>query len=137
MAVNDFSNQNIQDTYQKVVQTDGTDLADGTGSLLPIKFDGPDLIVSGAVRANSYIVSESITSVSSGSTAFGNSTDDTHTFIGNVTASGNISSSGNVYAMNTVAITGASNGQTLTQKAGVNDFVMIENGHITAYGNIS
>ena len=86
MAVNDFSNQNIQDTYQKVVQTDGTDLADGTGSLLPIKFDGPDLIVSGAVRANSYIVSESITSVSSGSTAFGNSTDDTHTFIGNVTA---------------------------------------------------
>ena len=55
----------------------------------------------------------------------------------NITASGNISSSGNVYAMNTVAITGASNGQTLTQKAGVNDFVMIENGHKTASGNIS
>ena len=32
MAVNDFSNQNIQDTYQRVVQTDGTNLADGTGS---------------------------------------------------------------------------------------------------------
>ena len=34
MAVNDFSNQNIQDTYQRVVQTDGTNrLADGTGSV--------------------------------------------------------------------------------------------------------
>ena len=66
MALNDLTNQNIQDTYQKVVQTDGTKLADGTGSALPIKFEGPDLIVSGVLRANSYIVSESITSVSSG-----------------------------------------------------------------------
>ena len=90
MALNDLTNQNIQDTYQKVVQTDGTNLADGTGSALPIKFEGPDLIVSGALRANSYIVSESITSVSSGSTIFGNSEDDTHTFEGNVTSSGNI-----------------------------------------------
>ena len=39
MALNDLTNQNIQDTYQKVVQTDGTNLADGTGSLLPIKFN--------------------------------------------------------------------------------------------------
>ena len=87
MALNNLTDQNIQDTYQKVVQTDGTNLADGTGSALPIKFDGPDLIVSGALRANSYIVSESITSVSSGSTVFGNSPDDTHSFIGNISAS--------------------------------------------------
>ena len=40
MAVNDFTGKNIQDTYQRVVQTDGTNLADGTGSLLPISFDG-------------------------------------------------------------------------------------------------
>ena len=80
MALNDLTGQNIQDTYQKVVQTDGTNLADGTGSALPIKFDGPDLIVSGALRAQSYIVSESIVNVSSGSTAFGDSADDSHTF---------------------------------------------------------
>ena len=84
MAVNDFSNQNIQDTYQRVVQTDGTNLADGTGSALPIKFEGPNLIVSGAVRANSYIVSESILVVTSGSTVMGNSFDDTHTFSGSI-----------------------------------------------------
>ena len=92
MAVNDFSNQNIQDTYQRVVQTDGTDLADGTGSLLPIKFNGPDLIVSGAVRAQSYIVSESVTVVTSGSTVFGNSTDDTHRFTGSLNVSEHVAS---------------------------------------------
>ena len=70
MALPNLENQNIQDTYQKVVQTDGTNLADGTGSLLPLKFDGNDLIVSGTLTAHSYIVSESITTVSSGSTIF-------------------------------------------------------------------
>ena len=94
MAVNDFTGQNIQDTYQKVVQTDGTNLADGTGSLLPISFEGNDVIVQGALKAESYIVSESIINVSSGSTVFGNSSDDTHTFTGNIAASGNISASG-------------------------------------------
>ena len=33
MAVNDFTGKNIQNTYQRVVQTDGTSLADGTGSI--------------------------------------------------------------------------------------------------------
>ncbi len=54
-----------------------------------------------------------------------------------INSTGNISSSLNVYAMNTVAITGATNGQTLTQKDGENANVMIENGHITASGDIS
>ena len=87
MAVNDFSNQNIQDTYQRVVQTDGVSLADGTGSLLPISFDGNNVIVSGSLTAQTYVVSESIVNVSSGSTIFGNSTDDTHTFTGQITGS--------------------------------------------------
>ena len=90
MAVNDFSNQNIQDTYQRVVQTDGVSLADGTGSLLPISFDGNNVIVSGSLTAQTYVVSESIVNVSSGSTIFGNSTDDTHTFTGQITGSNTI-----------------------------------------------
>jgi len=102
MAVNDFSNQNIQDTYQKVVQTDGTSLADGTGSLLPISFDGNNVTISGSLTANEYIVSSSVTNITiatlSGSTEFGDTTNDTHTFIGNITASGNISASGQIDA---------------------------------------
>ena len=88
MAVNDFSNQNIQDTYQRVVQTDGTNLADGTGSLLPISFEGNDVIVPGALKAQSYIVSESVVSVSSGSTIFGNSLDDVHQITGSLSITG-------------------------------------------------
>ena len=102
MALNDFTGQNIQDTYQKVVQTDGTSLADGTGSLLPISFDGNNVTISGSLTANEYIVSSSVTNITvatlSGSTEFGNTTDDTHTFIGNITASGNISASGQIDA---------------------------------------
>ncbi len=121
MALNDLTNQNIQDTYQKVVQTDGVNLADGTGSALPIKFDGPDLIVSGALRAQSYIVSESVVNVSSGSTIFGDSTDDSHTFKGNITASGTISSS------NTITANAFTTGDVCT----------IENGNITILNNLS
>ena len=68
----DLTGQNIQDTYQKVVQTDGTTLADGTGSLLPISFRDNDVVISGSLIAQTYVVSESIVNISSGSTAFGN-----------------------------------------------------------------
>ena len=99
MAVNDFTGKNIQDTYQKVVQTDGTNLADGTGSLLPISFRNNDVIISGSLIAQTYVVSESIVNISSGSTVFGDSGDDTHFFSGSITASGNISSSGIITAL--------------------------------------
>jgi hypothetical protein len=84
MALNDLTGQNIQDTYQKVVQTDGTNLADGTGSTLPISFNGNDVIISGSLTAQTYVVSESIINASSGSTMFGNDSSDTHKFTGSL-----------------------------------------------------
>ena len=52
------------------------------------------------ITAENYVVSSSVTNITtqtlSGSTAFGDSRDDTHTFIGNITASGNISASGTI-----------------------------------------
>ena len=63
MSVNNLTGQNIQDTYQRVIQTDGTNTADGTGSLLPISFDGNNVIISGSLVAHSYVVSESVTSL--------------------------------------------------------------------------
>lgn len=54
------------------------------------------------LTAETYVVSSSVThmttSFSSGSTAFGDSTGDTHTFTGDITASGDISASANIYA---------------------------------------
>ena len=138
MAINDFTNQNIQDTYQKVIQTDGTNVADGTGSALPIKFDGPDLIVSGALIAQSYIVSQSVVNVSSGSTVFGDTDDDSHVFIGAITASAVSSSTGitassalfreNVTASNAVLATKytASKGFHITAHSG-HEFTIVDN----------
>jgi hypothetical protein len=92
MALTALTGQNIQDTYQKVVQTDGTNLADGTGSLLPISIDGNDVIISGSLTANEYIVSSSVTNITiatlSGSTDFGDDTGDTHKFTGSLFISG-------------------------------------------------
>ena len=99
MAVNDFTGKNIQDTYQRVVQTDGTNLADGTGSLLPISFNGNNVIIEGNLTAQTYVVSQSIVNVSSGSTIFGNSLDDTHVFTGSLSINSVISeeTTGSVY----------------------------------------
>ena len=113
MAVNNFTGKNIQDTYQRVVQTDGINLADGTGSLLPISFNGNNVIISGSLSATEYIVTSSVTNVifqqQSGSTIFGDSVDDTHSFTGSITASGGISATGDLTVSN---INGTINGGT-------------------------
>ena len=51
MALPNLKDQNIQDTYQRVVQTDGTKVYDGTGSLLPIEFNENNVIISGTLTA--------------------------------------------------------------------------------------
>ena len=79
-----FTGQKVKDTYLRVVQVDSGQLQDGLGNDLPISMSGNDVIIPGAVRAQSYIVSESVTVVTSGSTVFGNTSDDTHLFVGSV-----------------------------------------------------
>ena len=97
MALPNFTDQKIQDTYQRVVQKgENGQLFDGTGSLIPLQIDGSDLIVSGAVRAQSYIVSESVIVVTSGSTIFGDSIDDTHLFTGSLEITGSIHATGSI-----------------------------------------
>jgi len=92
----DLTNKNIQDTFQNLLQRTGSDnrLFDLTGNEIG------DLRISGSLVAQQYIVSSSVTNITtqqlSGSTQFGNSSDDSHLFTGNITASGNISSSGNL-----------------------------------------
>ena len=124
MALISLKNQNIQDTFQKIVQTEGTNLADGTGSLLPISFNGNNVIISGSLTANEYIISSSVTNITiatlSGSTNFGNSSDDIHTFTGKVvvpgTAQDAISTNGSIIGgPKTSARTGSFNLLTLTQ----------------------
>jgi hypothetical protein len=98
----DLTNKNISDTFQNLLQITGSNnnLHDLIGN--PII----NLTISGALHAQSYIVSQSIVNVSSGSTIFGNTTDDSHIFIGNITASGAISSSSGISEFDKVLTTG-------------------------------
>ena len=95
----DLTNKNIEETFQNLLQRTGSDnhLYDLKGNKIG------DLKISGSLIAQQYIVSSSVTNITtqqlSGSTEFGDSSDDTHTFIGDITASGDISSS-NVFTKN-------------------------------------
>ena len=111
----------------------------------------------GEITAEKYIVSSSVlyvtTSFSSGSTEFGDTADDTHTFTGHITASGNISSSGTIIGSN---LSGTNTGDqdlssysTIAQLNASSSALQINidtkapianpsfTGHITASGGIS
>ena len=80
----DLTNKNISDTFQNLLQKTGSDgkLYDLVGN------EVRDLTIDGTLTANSYVTSQSIVHTSSGSTAFGNSIDDTHQFSGSIHMSG-------------------------------------------------
>jgi hypothetical protein len=94
-----------------------------------LEVDG-DLTVGGTVTAQEFhteFISSSII-FESGSTIFGNSADDTHTFSGSITASGNISSSGTVTA-NSIVGTLATAAQTNITSLGTLTTLTVD--HIT------
>ena len=110
MALPNLKDQNIQDTYQRVIQTDGTSIADGTGSLLPISFDGNNVIISGSLSATEYTVTSSVTNVifqqQSGSTIFGDTTDDTHLFTGSLNITGSTNTIGHITSSGIISASG-------------------------------
>jgi hypothetical protein len=114
----DLTNKNISDTFQNLLQKTGSlgRLYDLEGNLVD------NLTIGGTLTAHSYVTSESIVSTSSGSTAFGNTVDDYHTFIGNITASGAISASGDLYASSL----------ELNSVNATDDFFLLKSGSLTA-----
>ena len=95
MAINDFTGKNIQDTFQRVVQTDSTNqLADGTGSIfIPISASHA-ISASYAVSASHEITLE----ISSSYAQTASMASDNFIVQGHITASVNISSSGQIAA---------------------------------------
>tara|TARA_B100000287_G_scaffold60184_1_gene52692 strand:+ start:214 stop:5103 length:4890 start_codon:yes stop_codon:yes gene_type:complete len=84
----DLTNKNIKDTFQNLLQKTGSD-----GRLYDLQGNPViDLRISGSIIAEEYVVSSSVTHLTtqtlSGSTRFGDSTDDTHIFTGSVEISG-------------------------------------------------
>jgi len=84
----DLTNKNISDTFQNLLQKTGSDnrLYDLEGN------EVTNLRINGTLTADQYVVSSSVTNVTtltqSGSSQFGDSADDTHIFTGNVAISG-------------------------------------------------
>tara|TARA_R100001443_G_scaffold69999_1_gene78466 strand:+ start:201 stop:3323 length:3123 start_codon:yes stop_codon:yes gene_type:complete len=141
----DLTNKNISDTFQNLLQKTGSDgrLYDLVGNQVR------DLTIDGTLTANTYITSQSIVNTSSGSTAFGDSADDSHHFSGSITASGNISSSETIYA-DTYYQNGKSaiitSNDKMTFGRNIGDVAIGKNptqttltidAHVTASGNIS
>ena len=117
MALITLGNQNIKDTFQKIVQTDGTNLADGTGSILPISFNGDKIItrddfeVSGVFKIPGFndVSSSLAAAAAAGGDNLGN-----HTATQAINLDGNginavsyISASGHISSSTMSAITGS------------------------------
>jgi len=78
MGLPNLSGSNIQDTFQRVLHTDGNLVHDGTGSLLPIAFESGNISASGNITANSSTHLE-------GSTSFPNKSGNGYKFGGSTT----------------------------------------------------
>lgn len=128
MPIENFSGNPISSTYQRVVQTDGTYLADGTGSILnnltfPNLNVSGNLHVSGTLFANTQVIVTQ--SYYSGSNIFGDELSDIQQFTGSVQMTGSLSVQGRTI-LNGEVLMG------LTNRAGTNVlYYDIDNGEIT------
>ena len=112
---NDFTGQNIQDTYQRVLQLSSSgQIADGTGSLVSLLPTTASVAITAshalfAVSASHEVTLEissshsqnsdnALNAITASHALTASSANDGFLFRGNVTASGNISSSGTVIA---------------------------------------
>ncbi|MDB4344138.1 hypothetical protein OAA40_00345 [bacterium] len=107
----------------------------GSSSAVKQHFVVDELEVKGNLTAQQYIVSSSVTyttqSFSSGSTAFGDSADDTHVFTGAITASSNISASGTITGNSIVGTVGTATQGTIDHDSLAN---FVANEHIDHSG---
>jgi len=143
MALPNLSGSNIQDTFQRVLQTDGTTIYDGTGSAWLTDTDGNAPDQNGVVRYNSsgkliadsgwtfgtHNGSASIMHLQANEINFETST--------GINLSGDVSASGTITAINIIPASNPSAG--LRFQSGSTDVLnnLVVTGSTTASGNIS
>ena len=132
---NDFTGQNIQDTYQRVLQISSSGvITDGTGSIVQLTSSSIQTAVTASHALFAVSASHEITFELSSSHAV---SADTASFATNFTASGNISASGDLEASNIsssgdINFTGTSGGIRLNGSGGF----IIQSGQIVANQDI-
>jgi hypothetical protein len=95
MALPDFTGQNIEDTYQRVLQTDGGTLRDGTGSLVTLT----NITSSGNISASGTIIGSNLSGTNTGDQNISNlAITGSDIIFNHITASGDISASGTLFA---------------------------------------
>jgi len=67
MALPNLSGSNIEDTYQRVLHTDGTQVFDGTGSSKPLRFTSGGVSIDSNLYLEGGVTSETIISAKTGS----------------------------------------------------------------------
>jgi len=116
-----FTSNKINETYQRIVQVDGGTIQDGLGRILSgsmsdltvngvLEVSG-SINVDGAVTARSFIATQVTSSIiyESGSTRYGDTADDEHTFTGSLNVLGDESLNGDLYITGNTIQTGSIN----------------------------
>jgi len=111
MALPDLTGQNIEDTYQRVLQTDGTDFYDGTGSAFITSIGGSQPDNNGIIRYNNNGKLIADSNFSYNGTTFAAQCEAVNLVAassgiqlqGAITMSGGISASGTIIAQNIVS----------------------------------
>ena len=124
MALPNLTGQNIENTYQRVLQTDGTTLFNGTGSVVNVSNINADaefneLIVNGAAQFYDHVIFV-----------------DGITMQGNLTVTGSLSAVGTVTATNIVNTTNTTSGLRFNPSSTDVLSNLIVTGSITASGDI-
>ena len=133
MALNDFTGQNIQDTYKKLVQTEGNTFADGSGSALQIITADQTSSMSVATASFSVSASHEITfELSSSHAQTASMASDSFNVQGDITASGNISASGNLEISSSITF---GDGIAKIIGPGNNDYILLSTDNIDFYLN--
>ena len=121
MALPDFTGQNIENTYQRVLHTDGTTLFNGTGSIVgSINAEFNSLIVNGNAQFENPVIFV-----------------DGITMQGNINTQGNISASGTITARDIINHSNTTSGLRFNPSSTDVLSNLIVTGSITASGNIS
>ncbi|HAW04963.1 MAG TPA: hypothetical protein DCW83_09755, partial [Saprospirales bacterium] len=124
-----FTSNKINETYQRLVQVDGGTIQDGygkilSGSMSDLTVNGVlevtgSIRVDGTVTARSFIATQVTSSIiyESGSTRYGDTSDDEHTFTGSLNVLGDQSLDGDLYITGDTIQTGSINLQgSIAQK---------------------
>ena len=140
-----FTSNKINETYQRLVQVDGGTIQDGygkilSGSMSDLTVNGVlevtgSIRVDGTVTARSFIATQVTSSIiyESGSTRYGDTSDDEHTFTGSLNVLGDQSLDGDLYITGDTIQTGSINLQGNIAQEG--DYVI--SGNTTKTGDLT